>query len=219
MSKLPKRLEKIYNLVSGNIVADVGCDHGKLSHKLLSTDKCKFVYVSDISKPSLEKAEKLLSKYDNFESIHCDGLKGYTDKFVDECVISGMGGEEIIQIIESSPITVPSYILSPQKNETKVKEYMMSLGYGIVYDEIVADKNKYYHIFKCEKGKESNIVDELDLIFGRDSFRESNEDLKFFIDYEINKSKNILCRVDEKKKEEIEKYIETLELAKKRKGN
>lgn len=219
MSKLSKRLEKIYNLVSGNIVADVGCDHGKLSHKLLTTDKCKFVYVSDISKPSLEKAEKLLSRYKNFESIHCDGLKGYTEKNVDECVISGMGGEEIIQIIESSPITIPSYILSPQKNEIKVKEYMMSLGYGIVYDEIVADKNKYYHIFKCERGKESNIVDDLDLIFGRDSFMESNTDLELFIDYEINKNRNILGQVDEKKREEIEKYIATLELAKKRKGN
>ena len=122
MSKLSKRLEKIYNLVSGNIVADVGCDHGKLSHKLLSTDRCNFVYVSDISKPSLEKAEKLLSKYNCFEAIHCDGLRGYVDKAVDECVISGMGGEEIIQIIDSSPIDIPSYILSPQKNETKVKE-------------------------------------------------------------------------------------------------
>lgn len=219
MSKLSKRLEKIYNLVGGNIVADVGCDHGKLSHKLLSTDRCNFVYVSDISKPSLEKAEKLLSKYNCFEAIHCDGLRGYVDKTVDECIISGMGGEEIIQIIDSSPIDIPSYILSPQKNETKVKEYMISLGFGLTYDEIVEDKGKYYHIFKCEKGKQSNIVDELDLIFGRDSFSETNTDLIDFIEYEINKTRNIYDRVDEKKKEELDKYLATLELAKKRKGN
>ena len=219
MSKISKRLEKIYNLVNGNIIADVGCDHGKLSHKLLSTDRCKFVYVSDISKPSLEKAEKLLSKYKNFESIHCDGLQGYSDKTVDECVISGMGGEEIIQIIDSSPIVIPSYILSPQKNETKVKEYMISQGYGIVYDEIVADKNKYYHIFKCIKGEQSNIADELDLVFGKNSFDKSNTDLIDFIENEIQKTMNIRDRVDEKRKEELDKYIATLELAKKRKGN
>lgn len=218
MSKLSKRLDKVFELVKGKVVADVGCDHGKLAHSLLESGKCDYVIVSDISKPSLEKAEKLLSKYTNFEAICCDGLTGYEGKNIDECVISGMGGEEIIDIVSSSPIIVPVYILSPQKNETKVKEYMTALGYGIVYDEIVRDKHKFYHIFRCERGCESVITDELDLVFGRDSFSSKNADLIEFINYEETKTRNILPQVDEEKKKELLNYLELLELAKKRKG-
>ncbi|MBE5738447.1 MAG: SAM-dependent methyltransferase [Clostridiales bacterium] len=218
MSKLSKRLNEIYYLVSGGTIADVGCDHGKLASALVESKKCLFAYVSDISKPSLEKAEKLLSGHDNFRAIHCDGLQGYVGSNVDECIISGMGGEEIIQIISSSPIDIPVYILSPQKNEVKVKEYMSSIGYGIVFDKIIKDKGKFYHIFRCEKGAKTNAQDELDLYFGRDSFEAGDTDFIEYLDYESNKTNNILDRVDSQKKEELIKYLDLLKLAKKRNG-
>ena len=63
MNKMSKRLIKISELVSGKIVADVGCDHGKLAKSLLDNKKVDFIYVSDISAESLKKAEVLLANY------------------------------------------------------------------------------------------------------------------------------------------------------------
>ena len=41
MSKIGKRLETIADLVNGNIVCDVGCDHGKLAKFLFEKNKVK----------------------------------------------------------------------------------------------------------------------------------------------------------------------------------
>ena len=117
MSKLPKRLQKIAELVTKRNICDVGCDHGKLSDYLLNNGMVDSVIVSDISAPSLQKAIDLLKKHNyKFESICCDGLKGYSGRQVDQCIISGMGGDEIIKIISSSPIEINSFILSQTRS-------------------------------------------------------------------------------------------------------
>ncbi len=218
MNKLSKRLKKIYDIVTGKVVADVGCDHGKLADALLSTKKCDFVYVSDISKASLEKAEKLLENYPNWKSFHCDGLIDYTEAKLDEVVISGMGGDEIMQIIANSPIKVDSYILSPQKNEILVKKTMLLLGYDIVYDIICKDRGKFYHIFKCKYiGKVKNLS-EFDLNFGKANFIENNKDFDEFLDVQREKITNFILQVDEEKKSQMFGYLRLISLAKKRKG-
>ena len=217
MNKLSIRLLKISKLVKGDIVADVGCDHGKLAEYLLKNKICKKAYVSDISKNSLNKAINLLSKNKlNFESIHCDGLKGYSDKFIDECVISGMGGDEIIKIISSSPIKIPSYILSPQHNIVDVKKFMLDSGYNITYDVIIKDKNKFYTIIKCEKCENCPSITMFDLQFGKDNFVPNNSDFKEYLDCEFNKCTLILKRVDDIRKSEILEYMNLIDKAKKR---
>ena len=78
MSKLSKRLQTIANVVTKKVVCDVGCDHGLLAEYLLEKNIVDFVYVSDISKPSLDKAINLLSKkYNTFQAICTNGLLGY----------------------------------------------------------------------------------------------------------------------------------------------
>ena len=100
MSKLGKRLEVIASLVTKKRICDVGCDHGKLAHYLLENKISDYAVVSDISMPSLNKAIDILSKSKyNFDYICCDGLTGYVGYDIDECIISGMGGDEIIKII------------------------------------------------------------------------------------------------------------------------
>lgn len=213
--KLTKRLEIISSLVDGGVVADVGCDHGKLTYRLLNKGRCQSAIVSDISASSLSKAENLLKGFSNVEAICCDGLSGYKHKHVDECVISGMGGEEIISIISNSPIDIHTYILSPQKNEIKVKEFMLSRGYGLTYDRIIYDKGKFYHILKCEKFSQYQPKDNVEFEFGKDSF--GTEDFKEFIEFERNKTINLMSKVDRNKEKELAEYLDLLEKASKRK--
>lgn len=213
--KLSKRLLTIANLVSGNIIADVGCDHGKLSYYLLKNNLCKFVYVSDISKPSLEKAESLLSSEKfNFKSIHCDGLSGFSRLEVDECIIAGMGGDEIMHIIKNSPINIDSFILSPQHNIIEVKQYLISHGYLIIYDKIIKDGKKFYNIFKCIKGNNVNYSD-INLYFGKDYNDLELLDIKDYLNYEKNKMLNMFDHVDLDKKKKITDYLELINKAQK----
>lgn len=213
--KLTKRLEVIASLVDGGVVADVGCDHGKLIYELLSKCRCKSAIVSDISASSLSKAENLLKGFSNVEAICCDGLSGYKFKHVDQCVISGMGGEEIISIISNSPIDIDTYILSPQKNEIKVKEFMLNRGYGLTYDRIIYDKGKFYHILKCEKFSQYKPKNRVEFEFGKDSF--GTNDFKCFIEFERLKVNNLMPKVDLNKQKELTEYLELLEKASKRK--
>ena len=217
MNNLSKRLLVIAQLVHSNNVADVGCDHGKLAKYLLDNNLVDFVYVSDISQASLNKAIKLLNGYeDKYKSICCDGLVGYANCKINECVISGMGGDEIMKIIANSPIDIDSYILSPQHNEILVKRYMLEHGYNILNDIIIKDKHKFYNIVKYKKIKDVKFYtnSEFDLYFGKDNFK-GNADFTEYLEYSKNKIENILKNIkDTNIKRNLEKELELINLAK-----
>ena len=123
MIKISFRLKFISSLVDERIVADVGCDHGKLVRKLFDENKIDFAYVSDISRGSLQKAIDLLKdKKDKIKAICCDGLSGYDESKIDECIIAGMGGYEILNIIKNSKVDIQKYILAPQHDNLVLKE-------------------------------------------------------------------------------------------------
>jgi len=209
--KLSKRLIKIASIVKGDTICDVGCDHGKLSYYLLKNNLCKFAYVSDISKPSLEKAEKLLSlEKMPFKSIHCDGLLGFKGISIDECIIAGMGGDEIIKIISNSPIEINSFILSPQHNILEVKEFMLKNNYEIIYDKIIKDGHKFYSILKCIKGKLQEYSIE-NMYFGKDYGEEELSDLRDYLISEKIKVNTLLSKVNEGKKNNLTKYLNVIE--------
>lgn len=218
MNKLTKRLDTIAKIVSGETVCDVGCDHGKLADYLLENNIVKYIYVSDISMPSLKKAIDLLTpKYDNFQAICTNGLKDYkSDMHIDECIISGMGGYEIVEIIKNSPIQIDSYILSPQQNIIETKKFMLDIGYNIVFDIIIKDKDKFYTIFKCQKTNRKVHFSDYELMFGRDNFSPINHDFVDYVNYESHKTKKIIDRIeDESKKKEFVEKLKFFDQAKK----
>ena len=192
MNKIGKRLEVIASLVNKKRIADVGCDHGKLAYYLLENAIVDYAIVSDISMPSLNKAIDILSKTKyNFDYICCDGLTGYKGYNIDQCIIAGMGGDEIIKIISNSPINISSYILSPQHNNVDVKKFMLGLGYDIDYDIIVKENNKFYNIFRCKKKDILRTYSDYELIIGKDNSN-SISDAREFVEKEIQKIENIL---------------------------
>lgn len=215
-NRLPRRLQIIAGLVSGGVVADVGCDHGKLADYLLREKKVEKMIVSDISMPSLQKAIDLLSKNNyNFEYIHCDGLLGYVGKAVDQCIISGMGGDEMVKIIKNSPIKIQSFVLSPQHNNIDVKRFVLESGYEIDFDIIIKDKGKFYNIFRCvATGKKPNYS-RFNMFFGEDNFINPNSDIWDFVEFEMEKTANILEKNPQS--ETFQEYLDMLKECNKRK--
>lgn len=217
MNKLGKRLEVIASLIDRKRIADVGCDHGKLAYYLLDKGIVDYAVVSDISKPSLNKAIDILSKTKyNFDYICCDGLSGYAGIEIDQAIIAGMGGDEIIKIISNSPIIINSYVLSPQHNNIDVKRFMLNNGYSIDYDIIVKEKNKFYNIVKCNKVDTPVLLSDYDLVIGKANEIESISAIDEFVVKEIEKVSAI---IDNNKvvNPKLEEYLNILKEYQKRK--
>ena len=71
MIKLDNRLTALLGEIEGEVLADIGCDHGKLAVASLLEGKCSKVIAGDISAESLKKAVKLAKEYGLEEKIDC----------------------------------------------------------------------------------------------------------------------------------------------------
>lgn len=151
---LKTRLGRISDSVrSGAVLCDIGTDHADLVVSLLIKNKIKFAYATDLREGPLKRAKENIKKFgleDKVECILSDGfenLKNKTD--ITDVVISGLGGETIIQILTAYPILYNpqiNFILSPQSKEEKLRVFLNENGH--TFNEITVDENgKKYLIF------------------------------------------------------------------------
>ena len=166
---MTKRLQIILSHLSPCYkFADVGCDHGYIAKAMLDEGKAQRVVVSDISAPSLKKAESLLLPYgESVKAVVCDGL-ALVDDDCDQVLIAGMGGEEIISILSSAPFKPQRLVLQPMKNADKLRKSLLVSGYRILKDYIFKD-SKFYVLIVATLGEDSYTDDEI--FFGRDNLK------------------------------------------------
>ena len=152
---LTKRLESIYNLVDNNaITLDVGCDHGLLSISLAKNKIVKTAYVSDINKNALEMAKKNIIKYniDNVFPYLGNGTAVECINKINTLIISGMGSENIISILNRDKNVLPKTIILCSNNKYDLlRRYLSNIGYYIHKEIIVKDRNKFYISIKFVK--------------------------------------------------------------------
>ena len=159
------RIDVLYSsLTSCEVFADIGCDHGYVAELVAKNNLANKIYITDISAPSLKKAESLLFKYlgKKVFSVVCDGFS-LIPETVDQALIAGMGGEEIIKILSNGqrPNRV---VLQPMKNTEKLRKKLIELGYKIIKDYTFID-GKFYDLIIAEKGEDYLSEDEIN--FGR----------------------------------------------------
>lgn len=112
--KSQKRIYAIFNAVAFAslkfkrkiVVADIGTDHGFVAKLLSESNFAEKVIATDISEKSLSKLEKLIENHNlkNIETRVGNGLEPIEK--ADVTVIAGMGGFEIIKMLEFQNITV-----------------------------------------------------------------------------------------------------------------
>ena len=154
---LSHRLKVIADQVTvGNTAADIGTDHGYVPIYLLRSGICPRVIASDISEGSLVKARAAAKRFHQEGKMECrisDGLKAYSPGEADSCLISGMGGILIAEILTDSFEVAQSFremVLSPQRDAQLVRNCLTELGFRIVYDETIEDKGKKYAVIRAE---------------------------------------------------------------------
>ena len=178
--KLSSRLAAAASMVAeGTRVADVGCDHGKLSAWLVLSGRCIFAYAIDISKPSLQKAADLFVSLNvdrMTETVYADGLKSLKPGDVDEVVIAGLGCDVISRIIGDAVWLKDRnkhMVLVPGSRHAELRRYIYSEGYEIEKEQAVIDSAVCYTVMSvryCGINREiSHLFSETGMIEGNDS--------------------------------------------------
>jgi len=201
---LSKRLRIIADCVKYGTLADIGCDHGFLPIYLCETGRIRKAAACDVNKNPLKLAERNIREHGFEEYIETrsgNGLSPVKPGEFETCVIAGMGGVLIIEILRNEPEIAGSFrqlILSPQKSVYKLREFLLSGGYGIADERMVFENETYYNIICAEPdGRAANgrPYDERELLFGRILIDKKDETLINYLRYEINRTELLITRI------------------------
>lgn len=181
-----KRIRAIATLINDKdkTVADIGADHGYLTKVLIEENRAKAVIATDISKASLEKTANLAKKYGFLDKIFLKvggGLKILNKGEAQIVVVAGMGGNEIIKILEeNTDKTFEKFIFQPMQNTINLREYLIKHNYEIIKDFIVKDRKKFYNTIVARFSTNKQNLSKKQIEFGL-----TNLDLKGndFIEY------------------------------------
>ena len=196
--KRTKRLQTVCGQLSPcDTLADVGCDHGYCTLYALERGLCRRAVISDISRSSLHKAEELLSSYiaeGRVESVCCAGLSQVPCN-CGQVLIAGMGGEEIVKILEGGFLP-QALVLQPMKNTEKVRAFLLEKGYCLVRDFLFYDGPKHYDLLRAERGAPPRAYGSLELEFGYDNIHAPLPDFDRFLRGEIENARGRLEKAD-----------------------
>ena len=154
---LTPRLEVVPDMVGRvNSVADIGCDHGRLSAALLQRGCAEHIHACDISAESLQKARDLLEYIGQKDhvSFYCgDGLSALPVGAFDGVLLLGMGGTLMTRILDAveQPLHGARFgIFQPMRAQSDIREYLYQHCYHITDDRIVAEQGRLYQVFRAE---------------------------------------------------------------------
>ena len=146
-----KRIDLIASLAkNSNIICDIGCDHAYTVIKAIKDYGVSYAIASDINDGPLEIAKKNIISHkieDKVKIVKSDGFKNINDEF-DTAIISGMGGNLIIDILSSSldKIKNKKLIISANSDFYLVRKYLNNNGFIISDEYSLVDDNKYYEV-------------------------------------------------------------------------
>ena len=133
------------------LLAEVGCDHAKLTALAYESGKCGKAVVSDISEKCLDKARKTLARYPQTEYYVCDGVPEAAYS-ADVIMICGMGGHLIADIISRYEGRA-ALLLSPQSHSEAVRRKLCECGYAVKRDECFKAGGKFYDVISAVRGE------------------------------------------------------------------
>ena len=155
--RLSKRLEAVAGMVTeGNIVCDVGCDHGFVSIYLVRKSISPRAIAMDVNRGPLLAAKEHILDYGlqgYIETRLSDGVEALKEGEADSLICAGMGGRLVIRILEEGKGKIRSMkevILQPQSEIQSVREYLRKEGYLIVDENMILEEGKYYPVIKAE---------------------------------------------------------------------
>lgn len=171
-----KRIDTLCSLLApAKVFADVGCDHGYCTEYMLKNGLCERAIFSDVSKGSLAKAEKLLTSFvqeGRAVGVLGDGFFGVSAD-VDEVLIAGMGGSEIVSILSDKKhgFLPKRFVFQPMHDSEKLRRYILENG-GYLQRDYTFEDGKFYDVLvggvKAD-GQEIEDYTDAEYEFGREN--------------------------------------------------
>lgn len=171
-----KRIQTLCSLLApAKVFADVGCDHGYCTQYMLENGLCEKAIFSDVSKGSLQKAEVLLAPFvedGRATAVLGDGFYGVPST-VDEVLIAGMGGSEILSILtdETHGFLPKTFVFQPMLNADKLRRWLLENGAYIARDFTFQD-GKYYDVIcgrRLADGEQKQVYTDMEIEFGKEN--------------------------------------------------
>lgn len=203
--RLSKRLAAVGSLVTkGNILADIGCDHGYLPIYLISQRRIPRAIAMDVRSGPLSRARANIEAYgllDYIEIRLSDGLEALEPKEAQTLVIAGMGGplmEEILKKGNGTLTSAKELVLQPQSEVEHFRRFLQKLPFTVTEEEMVEEDGKYYPMMRLEAKRPNDAWGELDYRYGK---------------YLLQKRHPVLKKYLHREKEKLEKLEKALRLA------
>lgn len=198
------RIQEILEWVNGECIADIGCDHAYVVCNAILNHQSKKGYACDVAQGPLDNAKKTIEENHLSDLVSCrllDGIQGLESN-VDQIIICGMGGKLIIDILSKGNLYRGlRLLLSCHKDDFALRKYLHDHHIHIVKEKMIYDHGHYYPILDCVCEDKEQEVSTSQLYFGVNML--INETYAAYLDFEENKYKNILSKVN--KPEFIEK--------------
>ena len=164
MIKLSKRMNAVANMVTpGNVLADVGTDHGYVPIALVQQNRIPRAIAMDINKGPLQRAQEHISMCqleDYIETRLSDGVEALAENEAESILIAGMGGDLVIHIINNG-IDIcrqaKELILQPQSELGRVRQFLREHSFQIIDEDMIIEDGKYYPMMKVIPVEEDNF--------------------------------------------------------------
>lgn len=155
---LDKRLSAAVNMLPPcDCVADIGCDHGRSSVALLQQRRCNRVIATDISAPSLKKAQRLCSVTGLLDRVSLrlgDGFECIAPDEAQAALILGMGGELIAAMLQRGQSVaqgLSAIVMQPMRGQEELRRWLYENCYHITKDRVIEDGRRFYQVFCAKK--------------------------------------------------------------------
>jgi len=216
---LSKRMQTLVDFVSGDSIADIGCDHAFVSLKLMMTGKAKRVIAMDVRTGPLEIARQNITRYGYQDEISVrlsDGFEKLEAGEADCAVIAGMGGLLMVRILKDGKLHTDkgiALVLQPQSEIDELRKYLQEIHYDVVEEEMLLDEGKYYTVMKATKA-EGDIIPYTDteFLYGRCLIRNKHKVLQDYLTEQIRKQEALLASLQDVNTDSARLRMESLKL-------
>ena len=224
--ELSKRLQAVVNLVSpGNVVADIGCDHGYVSIYLIEQKIAPHVIAMDVNKGPLERANVHIASHGLASYIEVrlsDGTQSLREREVDTMICAGMGGRLMVQILQegaSKVVCMKELVLQPQSEVFLVRAYLREIGFVIVEEDMIFEEEKYYPMMraipqKMEQQMSEEQMSEIYDIYGKLLIQKKHPVFMQFLALQQKKTEKLILDLTNKNQQTEKQRDRIMELHK-----
>ncbi len=160
---LSERLRTVAAMVTrGNVVCDVGCDHGFTAIYLVQQGISPRALAMDLREGPLSAAGEHIAACGLEEQIETrlsDGLHKYRMGEADTLICAGMGGGLMMRILAKEREKTDSFrelVLQPQSELQQFRRFLRENGYRIRDEEILQEEGKFYQVIRAVTDQEKD---------------------------------------------------------------